>query len=122
MASVSIIEYKGTKILLMDFSNSSDKEQVFRTIGDIKSLAATLPPTQSMRGLVDITGSTYDADIIKGLKEMALHNKPYMKITAVVGVDGIKEILFKAILMFSGRKNLVPVKTREEALEWLITQ
>ncbi len=122
MSKASIITHKGKEVLLMDFTNTPDKEAVLKTVEDVKVLAETRKPDMSTLGIVDISGSPYDSDIIKALKEMALHNKPYMKVSAIVGATGIKEALLKAILMFSGRKNLVTKSTRDEALDWLVQQ
>lgn len=39
--------------------------------------------------------------------------------TAVLGICGVKKILFKAYLHYSGQKNVKVFCTREEALKWL---
>jgi hypothetical protein len=42
--------------------------------------------------------------------------------TAVIGVEGLKQIIFNSFLAFTKRKNLVLKNSEEEALEWLIKQ
>ena len=61
-------------------------------------------------------------EIIQILKDFTKHNEPYMKMTAVIGVEGLKQIIFNSFLAFSRRKNLVLKNSEEEALEWLIKQ
>jgi hypothetical protein len=121
MSQTGFIEHKGMRILLMDFSNTHDKEQVLQTVKDIVKLAEK-EPLDSVYGFVDITGSPFDTVIAQALKELAKLNKPYVKISAVTGVTGIKMVIFRSILYFSGRKNIVLKNSREEALDWLARQ
>jgi hypothetical protein len=43
-------------------------------------------------------------------------------ITGVLGICGVKRILFNAYLRYSGQKNVRVFCTREEALEWLSSE
>lgn len=42
--------------------------------------------------------------------------------TAVLGICGVKKILFTAYLTYSGQKNVKVFCTKEEALNWLTSQ
>lgn len=121
MSETKFIEHKGRRILLMDFSNTKDKAQVMRTCGEIKALVEK-EPENSIYGLVDITGSPFDSEIAQALKELAKHNKPYVKVSATVGVQGIRMVILRGIMAFSGRKNFEIIETREKALDWLAEQ
>lgn len=121
MSQTKFIEHKGKRILLMDFSNTHDKEQVMQTVKDTVKLSEK-EPLDSVYGFVDITGSSFDTDIAQALKELAKLNKPYMKISAVAGVTGIKMVIYRSIIYFSGRKNIIVKNSREEALDWLAQQ
>lgn len=120
MAEVKWIEHKGKRILLMDFSNS-EKPDILRICNEVPEITAKEPPLSAL-GIVDVTGSKFDGDISEAFKQMAEKDKPYMKMTAVVGVDGLKMIIFKIVLKFTGRTNLVLKNSREEAKDWLVTQ
>ena len=61
-------------------------------------------------------------EIAQILKDFTKHNEPYMKMTAVIGVEGLKQIIFNSFLDWARRKNLVLKNSEEEALEWLIKQ
>jgi hypothetical protein len=50
------------------------------------------------------------------------HNKPYMKVGAVTGVDGIKKIMVNMIFAMSKRTNMTFVSSKEQAIEWLLKQ
>jgi hypothetical protein len=54
------------------------------------------------------------------MKEFTKHNKPYVKASAVVGISGIKKIIFHAVMLFSGRK-IHACDTLEQAKDWLAT-
>jgi hypothetical protein len=56
------------------------------------------------------------------VKEFTKHNEPYMKITALIGVEGIKKVIYDAVLLFTKRKNLILKNSKEEALDWLAEQ
>ena len=53
-----------------------------------------------------------------GLKQFTAHNKPYVKAGAVVGVTGLKRIIFSAVVTFS-RRNLEAFDDVEQAKHWL---
>ena len=42
--------------------------------------------------------------------------------TAIIGVEGLKLIIFNSLLAFTKRKNLILKNTKEEALDWLVSQ
>jgi hypothetical protein len=55
------------------------------------------------------------------LKEFTRHNKPYVIAAAVVGITGLKQIIYNAVLKFSGR-NLVAFDSVDRAKDWLAGQ
>ncbi len=120
MAEVKWIEHAGKKILLMDFSYS-EKQEVLDAVKKTMSITEKEPPA-SILGLVDVSKSSFDNDVAASMKELAKHNKPYIKMSVVVGVDGIKRVIYNAAIVFSGRKNLVLKSSREEAMEFLVKQ
>ena len=81
-------------------------------------------PPKSTLCICNVKGATIRLrpEIIQILKDFTKHNEPYMKMTAVIGVEGLKQIIFNSFLAFSRRKNLVLKNSEEEALEWLIKQ
>jgi len=52
------------------------------------------------------------------MKEFVIHNKPYVVASAVVGVTGLKQIIYNAVMKFSGRK-LTAFDSLAEAKDWL---
>ncbi|PKL91082.1 MAG: hypothetical protein CVV21_09825 [Candidatus Goldiibacteriota bacterium HGW-Goldbacteria-1] len=117
MAGCSIINHKGKKIVHMDFSNSN-QEEVMSTMKQAEALIRNQPP-ESVLGLLDISGSMYNKEIAAAFKDFAAGNKPFIKMTAVVGLEGIKKVLYDAVLMFTRRKNLVAMDSLEKAKDFL---
>ncbi len=72
--------------------------------------------------ICNVKNITIRPEIIQILKDFTKHNEPYMKMTAVIGVEGLKQIIFNSLLLFTRRKNLVLKNSEEEALEWLVAQ
>jgi len=117
MAGVSFITHKGVKILYEDYSQSKPQE----TISLLKEAQGIISkePLNSVRALVNVKDSHFDTELSSALKDFVKKNTPYIKCAAVYGVEGLKEIIFKGIITFTGRKNLVLFKTLDEAKDYL---
>jgi len=120
MAGVKFIRHENIEILYIDFSYSKSKEEILRIMEDTKRLIAARPPA-SVLTLTNITDAHFDKDINEGLKDLAIHNKPYVKAGAVVGVTSIRKIVYSAVLLFS-KRHLEICKDLESAKAWLLTQ
>ena len=119
MAGAQWIMHKGKRVLLIDFSNSG-LDQIRAAIAQAKPIIIREPPL-SILCLVDTTNSTFDIKISQALQEFSAHNKPYMKMTALVGVDGLQKVIYFAVLTFTKRTNIALKNNREEALDWLVS-
>ena len=120
MAEVKWIEHKGKKIFLMDFIYT-EVADLMKAINDAKTEIAK-QPLASVLGLVDVSDSAFNKDVAEALKDLSMANKPYIKMSVVVGVEGIKKVIYQAVLRFTGRKNLVLRNTRQEAMDFLAEQ
>ncbi len=114
------IEHRGKKIVFVDFSNS-DVDGIRQAIADAKGLIASEPPL-SVLCLVETTGTSFSFDISQAIKEFTLHNKPFIKMTAIVGVEGLQKVVLNSVIVFTKRKNLVTKGSRAEALDFLVAQ
>jgi hypothetical protein len=119
LAVAQIIEYKGKKIIYMDFSNC-DRRKMVEIVEGIKPLIEEQPLNSALT-LVNVDGLVFNTDILKAFKEFTEHNKPYVKTGAVVGIKGIQKIAYDAVMRFSER-NLPLFETIDEAKEWLVQQ
>jgi hypothetical protein len=76
---------------------------------------------KSVLTLSDVTGTHYNRDVIQALKEFAHGNKPFVKAGAVIGIDGLKKIVYDAVMKFTGR-NLPSFHDVQKAKDWLVEQ
>jgi hypothetical protein len=114
---VKFIIHEGKEILYLNFSECKPDEAI-EIIEESKKAIRT-KPEQSVLTLTNVTNLRFDDRISDEMKRFTVHNKPYVKAGAVVGVVGLKKILFEAVLMFSKRK-LHTFDTLDQAKEWLV--
>lgn len=119
MQRIKFIEHKGKKILHLDFAQAQ-ADEVIRIIQEAKGVIAA-QPERSVRTLTDVTDLKFNTAAAEAMKEFASHNKPYVAAAAVVGVTGLKQIIYNAVVKFSGR-NLVAFDSHNQAKEWLANQ
>jgi hypothetical protein len=122
MSSAEFIEHRGTKVLLMDFSNSSDAHAVIKTVEEAITLVAGTNQPGSLLGLVDLSGVQFTREIQAAVKRMAGHNRPYMKFIAIVGLGGVRALMLRLMLRLKKRTNHKLMSYRQEALDWLVVQ
>jgi len=104
MAGVDFIEHKGRKIIYEDYSGCNSE-----TIKPLLEKAAAIirrQPPASVLALVNVENTKYNKEASAAMKEFVKENTPYIKCSAVVGMDGLKTVLLKGIIAFTGRKNL----------------
>ncbi len=118
MDRVRFIQHAGREILFLDFSGCKC-EEVQPIIDAAKAVVRTRPP-QSLLTLTDVTDMRFDDKVSAGMKEFTAHNKPYVRASAVVGISGLKKIIFDAVMIFSKRK-LHAFNSVNEAKTWLAT-
>lgn len=118
MSRVQFIQHKGRKILHLDFANGKP-EELLSFIDQAKAAIKT-QPLKSVCTLTDVTDAGFNTKLSESLKEFVAHNKPYVTAAAVVGVTGLKQIIFNAVMKFSGRK-LHAFDSLDEAKDWLST-
>lgn len=116
MPGAQFVSHRGKSIFHIDFRGCS-AEQALPIIADAKKRVAALPPA-SVLVLTDITGAHYNERIVEALKGLAAANKPFVKASAVVGVTGIRKVIFQAIKIFSSRQ-MDLFDTEREAKDWL---
>ena len=113
---VRFITHREKEILFLDFSNTLPHE-VLQTIEDAKRVISARPE-RSLLTLTDVTNARFNEAVGDGLKQFTAHNKPYVKAGAVVGVTGLKRIIFSAVIAFS-RRNIETFDDIEQAKRWL---
>jgi hypothetical protein len=113
---VRFIEHKGVRILQIDLENCTAAEVVERT-GQVRSVIAT-QPVNSVRTLTLVKGARFDRKTAAALKDYTAHNKPFVRVAAIVGVSGLQEVVFNVIVRVTGRK-IAMFSNAAEAKEFL---
>ncbi|MGA1862159.1 hypothetical protein OWM07_04695 [Deferribacter thermophilus] len=120
MERLHIINHKGKTIIYLDFSKATPIE-FYKLIDEGKKVISSLQPG-TVYTLVNVTDLMGGKEQQLALKDFAEHNKPYVKMGAVVGVTGWRKAVYSLILKLTGRKNLKLFDDVEDAKDWLATQ
>ena len=118
MAGASIIEVDGVTILHLDFADTTI-EQAPALLEECGAVVRS-QPLDSAFTLSDFSGAHFDSNITHQLREYTTANRPHVHFGAVVGMTGVKRAVFRAVLFFSGRTNLVLCDTVDEAKRLLV--
>jgi hypothetical protein len=116
MDRVAFINHNAKELLFLDFSNCKAGD-VFLVIDGAKKAICTRPEN-SVLTLTNVTNMRFDDRVTAQMKELTVHNKPYVKAAAVVGVEGVKKIILNAVMLFSKRK-FHTFDSMESAKNWL---
>jgi len=119
MERIRFISHKGTEILLLDCSGCKAVE-LFPIIARARTLIASRPKG-SLRTLTDVTGAEVNDALAQQVKAFSLHNKPYVKAAAVVGIEGVKQIILNSVELASRREFQV-FDAVDAAKDWLAEQ
>jgi hypothetical protein len=117
---IQMIDYKGKTILLEDFSEMHPGPESFETLKSAEKLIRSRPP-KSVLALFDATGATFNAAALSALKDFTKGNTPYVKYAVAIGIRGMLKIALAAVAKASNRP-FQTFDTREEALEYLVSQ
>ena len=114
---IQFITHQAKQILLIDLSNCSagEVEKIVRTVPEV----VTTRQRGSVLILSDFTGSSFDEEAVRAMKESAVFDKPYIKKSAWVGAESFPEAFRDSLRSFS-RREFPTFKTRQEALDWLV--
>jgi hypothetical protein len=121
MKRVEVLNYKDREIVYINFSDleMKDFDEFKATIEDAKKIVKNYPPASAYT-LVNFTNLRFSTEFLSELKELTLHNKPYVKSGAVFGVKGLQKVVFDSVMKLTGR-NLPIFNSKEEGMDWLST-
>lgn len=119
MERIKFLNYKSKKILTLDASNLIPEE-----IPDFFEKAREIifsEPEKSILALSNVENVKYNSVVIEGMKNFVKFNAPYIKTSAIIGLDSFKQIVLQGVLSYTGR-SISTFNCQEEAMEWLINQ
>lgn len=116
------ITFKGKRILYCDYTGFGPFDfDLFKAEVDAVVALILREPKGSILALTDIRRTTASLEAVAMLKEAATQTTTYVRKQAVVGITGLKKILFDAVIRVS-RQPAKPFSDLEfdEAQQWLI--
>ena len=119
-ARTRLIEHRGVQIMLLDYSDILHPAEALAAIAESKQVIAR-QPAGSVRTLTYVEGARYSTPVIDALKDLTTHNKPFVRAGAVVGMNTLQRIVFRAVTAFS-RRNIHVFEELEDAKDWLAQQ
>lgn len=119
MDRTHFIEHRGVRILLLDFSHVMDEQLALGIIAHAKSVVAA-QPEGSLLTLTNVEGSHFDSTVVAALRDLVEHNRPYVRVGAVVGLSGLMRVVFTTLVRLTGR-NIRAFDSIDDAKEYLTT-
>ena len=116
---IGFITHKGQQVLLVDLSNCNAAE-LAKTSSLVPSFVQS-QPRGSLLILADFSGAKFDKNAIESLKKALVFDRPHVKRSAWFGAESMPKVFYENLKAFSQR-SLPTFKTREEALDWLVSE
>ena len=120
MLFAGFIEHRGKKIVFLDIHGSRNVEESIHTGDQAKAIIFTQAP-KSVLLLTDVSGTHYSQQGFDYMKQFSVDITPYVKASAMLGIDGVKRIVYRFMIKLSGR-NIKLFDTVEAAKDWLAEQ
>lgn len=116
---IRFVTHRGHQVLLVDITNCTTTEMM--EMGRLVPTYVASEPRGSVLLLADFTGSKFDKAAFETLKQATVIDRPHIKRSAWVGVEGLPKVFYENLKAFSQR-DLPTFRTREEALDWLVQE
>jgi hypothetical protein len=120
MNRTQTLTHKGKSIFYMDFCQLQSVEEINFVMNEAKAFIQNQPNT-SVIALTNIDGMHFNNEIKDMFSKFIASNKPHIKTSAIVGISGLKNILFNGLMRITGR-DIKSFSDLELAKNWLISQ
>ncbi len=107
-------------ILLQDFSGFTEPGEGFDHIAEAREFMEKQRPGDTLV-LTDVTGSSFNQEVIDAMKSLAEHHKPWVLASALVGLTPIMRIIYRAVVALT-RREIFVCETREEGIAYLLAK
>jgi len=112
------VKHKGQAIFVIDFSHCAAKEMM--VLLDMVRADISRHAPGSVLTLADFSGAQIDKKVATHMKEVLTLDRPYVKRSAWVGTESLPHVFYEHFKSFSQR-DFPTFKTREEAMDWLVS-
>ena len=118
MDRVRFITHKGKKVLLVDYSNVTEESQLVEMIEQREFLVDS-QPKHSVLMVINVAGAKFSKEVLTRAKEANVYDLPYVRRSALVGVEDRQKAAVEAVSMFAKRR-WENFATLAEALDWIV--
>ena len=119
MDRVRFLTHKGKQVLLLDYHDLSDEDEILAMVEERKSIVFE-QPKNSLLTVGNITGAKFSKNALTKIKEANVYDVPYVRRSALVGVDESQQAAVQAVATFSRRNHQI-FGTLDEALDWIVS-
>jgi len=120
MERVRFITHKDKRVLLIDYSNLSDESELVNMIEQREFLVDS-QPRNSVLMVINVTGAKFSKEVLTRAKEANVYDLPYVRRSALVGVEDRQKAAVDAVSMFAKRQ-WEQFDTLAQALDWIVTE
>jgi hypothetical protein len=117
MAGFEWLSHRNTRILYIELA-SQNKEELAEKIAAVSPVIEKEPPG-SVRCIANTRNGRFNPEISRMLRDFTSHNMPHMKMTVLIGIEGLQKALYDTFILVMRRRNLVVKDTLQEALDFL---
>jgi hypothetical protein len=116
MPRVAMEDYNGKYLINVDLTSCIPEESIRYLREAIVLIKGQ--PRNSVLLLTNVSNTVYDMGIVPVVKDYVISNTPYIKASAVVGIDGVKKAIFST-LRFLTLHEINQFDSVQEAKDWL---
>jgi hypothetical protein len=117
---VTFIEHKGKEILYLNLSDCSS-EVYLETIEQAKGIIRNKPENSLLVLTYMSNSENTQPEVFHNLRYFVKNNKPHVKASAIIGVNGVHKMLVESLQQSTGRVFGI-FEDEEEAKDWLVKQ
>ena len=121
MERIEEFGHEGKNFVYLDFSGLRSGEEFTNLLEQAKPVISRYPE-QSLYIITNIDNVRIDSGARELLIEYLTYNKPFIKYSAIIGVDGIKKMMIQSAMKQSGRDNVLFAFSKEKAIELVLKQ
>ncbi len=118
MDRVRYITHKGKKVLLVDYSDLSDESELVQMIEQREFLVDS-QPKHSVLMVINVSGAKFSKEVLTRAKEANVYDLPYVRRSALVGVEDRQKPAIDAVSMFA-KRHWEHFETLAQALDWIV--
>ena len=107
-------------IVLQDFSGLTDPTEELAFIAEARAFMERQPRGTALV-LTDVSGASFNQEVVDAMKELAAHHHPWVRASALVGLTPLMRIVYRAIIALT-RRDIRVCETREEAIAYLLSK